>query len=77
MNEMQNLNQKMYDFVRGWAQGATLTASGVALADCIAYDVLSVLGRQLLEGQEKQGDVPIGEAPIGEQSGAPTSEAQP
>ncbi len=59
MNEMQDLNVKMYQFVKGWAQGATMTASGVALADCIEYDVLSVIGRQLVEGQEQPAAQPV------------------
>lgn len=52
MNDLADLNLKMYDFARRWADGVDLIVSGVALADCIAYDVLSVIGRQLLEGQE-------------------------
>jgi hypothetical protein len=52
MSDMAELNLKMYDFARRWADGLTLAVSGVSLADCIAYDVLSVIGRQLLEAQE-------------------------
>lgn len=51
MNGMQALNQKMYEFVKHWADGADLELSGVSLPDCIEYDVLSVIGRQLLEEQ--------------------------
>ena len=43
----------MYDFARHWGDGADLNVSGVSLPDCLAYDVLSVIGRQLLSGSEQ------------------------
>ncbi len=59
MNKMQELNQKLYDFVQRWADGATLLVDGVSLPDCIEYDVLSVIGRQLVEGQEQPAAQPV------------------
>ena len=53
MTDLQELNVKMYEFARQWAAGADLNMSGVSLADCITYDVLSVLGRQLLIATEQ------------------------
>ena len=48
MSELKELNEKLYDFVQHWHDGVTLEMSGVSLPDCIEYDVLSVVGRQLV-----------------------------
>jgi len=53
MNEQMELNKRMYDFAQHWGDGADLNVSGVSLPDCLAYDVLSVIGRQLLSGSEQ------------------------
>ena len=59
----QELNQKLYDVVREWCINARLVMSGVNLADCMAYDALSVMGRQIISAQDetqKQGEVQNG-----------------
>lgn len=63
MGELAELNQKMYEFVDEWAEGVNLMVSGVSLPDCMAYDALSVLGRQLLNAAEPAAEPqPVPEA---------------
>ena len=52
----QEMNQKLYDFVRRWRDSAQLMIGGVNLADCMAYDVLSVVGRQIVNSQPQPGE---------------------
>lgn len=58
LESMSELNKKMYDFVQRWAEGANLTMSLVSLPDCMAYDALSVIGRQLLGGPDQPEQKP-------------------
>ncbi len=44
----EELNQSLYDFVREWVEKSRLALSGVNVADCMAYDALSVVGRQIV-----------------------------
>ena len=42
------------EIARTWHAGIDLTFAGVNLADCMTYDVLSVLGRAWLSDANKQ-----------------------
>ncbi len=60
----EEMNQSLYAFVREWVAKSRLALSGVNVADCMAYDALSVVGRQIVNSLPEP-DTPQPEAQHG------------